>query len=54
MQEKGKRWLLCPICGKRLFKYAGGEGNAEYEMKCNGKYCGNLIKVYSAGKTAKI
>jgi hypothetical protein len=49
-----KKWLICPVCGKRLFKYAGGDGSAEYEIKCSGKYCGNLIKIYSAGKTAKL
>lgn len=45
-------WVSCPICGKRLFKYKGGAGNAVFEIKCSGKGCGRLITVYSAGKTA--
>ena len=45
-------WISCPVCGKRLFKYKGGAGNAVFEIKCSGKNCGRLITVYSAGKTA--
>jgi hypothetical protein len=54
MPDKPKKWIICPVCGNRLIKYAGGDGSAEYEFKCKGKYCGNLIKIYSAGKTAKL
>ena len=50
MQDRNE-WVTCPDCGKRLLKHKGGAGDARYEIKCTGKKCGELVTIYSAGKT---
>lgn len=51
MQEKSKEWVSCPVCKKPFMKHIDGD-NSVYETKCG--RCKSIIKIYSAGKTAKI
>ncbi len=51
MQQQGKEWIKCPICQKPFMKHISGSDSI-YETKCG--RCKNIIKIYSAGKTAKL
>jgi len=42
--------IKCPNCNKTIIYYV--DGYATFKLKCNNNKCKNIIKIYSAGKTA--
>jgi phage FluMu protein Com len=51
MQELGKEWVTCPVCGIPLLKHVSGT-DSKYEIKC--RKCKKIIQIISAGQTIKL